>query len=149
MNIDTPLRELGPVDMDALRDAVLAQDEIAWQEDKYRQEEFEVHRSTESIVLVFVDLDQWPNIVVSQEPGWPRLSDVALPLMIDIISRFYPAGRYGDPGHGGEIIEGRRNFAAHGQASVLSQRPPYSCPDYHESAGTLHDRWATVPVQSR
>jgi len=92
MNIDTPLRELGPVNVDALRDAVLAQDEIAWKEDKYRQEEFEVHHQTESIVLVFVDLEQWPNIVVSQEPGWPRLSDVALPLMNDIISRFYPPG---------------------------------------------------------
>ena len=92
MNIDTPLRKLGPIDIDALRDAVLKQDEIAWKEDKYRQEEFEVHHSTESIVLVFVDLEQWPNLVVSQEPGWPRLSDVALPLMNDIISRFYPPG---------------------------------------------------------
>jgi len=36
MNIDTPLRELGPVDSDALRNAILAQDEVAWQEDKYR-----------------------------------------------------------------------------------------------------------------
>ncbi len=92
MNIDTPLRELGPVDSDALREAILTQDEIAWQEDKYRQEEFEVHHATESIVLVFVDLDRWPDVIVSQEPGWPRLSDVALPLMNDIISRFYPPG---------------------------------------------------------
>ena len=92
MNIDTPLRELGPVNIEALRDAVLAQDEIAWKEDKYRQEEFEVHHQTESIVLVFVDLDQWPNIVVTREPGWPRLSDAALPLMNEIISRFYPPG---------------------------------------------------------
>ena len=34
MEIDTPLRELGPVDIDAMRDAVLAQDEIAWAEDR-------------------------------------------------------------------------------------------------------------------
>ena len=92
MNIDTPLRELGPVDIDALRDAILAQDEIAWKEDKYRQEEFEVHHATESIVLVFVDIQRWPDIVVSKEPGWPRLSDVALPLMNDIIKRSYPPG---------------------------------------------------------
>ncbi len=56
MDIDTLLRELGPIDSDALREEILAQDEIAWQEDKYRQEEFEVHHSTESIVLVFVDI---------------------------------------------------------------------------------------------
>ena len=92
MNIDTPLRELGPVNSEALIDATLAQEEIAWKEDKYRQEEFEVHHSTESIVLVFVDLERWPDLVVSKEPGWPRLADVALPMMDDIISRFYPQG---------------------------------------------------------
>ena len=92
MNIDTTLRELGPVDCAALRDAILAQDDAAWKEDKYRQEEYEVHHDTESIVLVFVDIERWPEIVVSQEPGWPRLSDVALPLMNDIISRLYPPG---------------------------------------------------------
>jgi len=69
MNIDTSLRELGPVDSNTLRETILAQDEIAWQEDKYRQEEFEVHHATESIVMVFVDLEKWPDIVVSQEPG--------------------------------------------------------------------------------
>ena len=92
MNIDTTLRELGPVNSDALREAILAQDDIAWKEDKYRQEEFEVHHATESIVLVFVDLDKWPDVVVSREPGWPRLSEVALPLMNNIITRFYPPG---------------------------------------------------------
>ena len=92
MDIDTPLRELGPIDTDALRKAILAQDDVAWNEDKYRQEEYEVHHSTESIVLVFVDLDRWPEIIVSQEPGWPRLAEVALPVMNDIISRYYPPG---------------------------------------------------------
>ena len=92
MNIDAPLRELGPVDCTALRDAILAQDEAAWKEDKYRQESYEVHYDTESIVLVFVDLDSWPDIVISKEPGWDRLADVALPLMNDIIKRLYPPG---------------------------------------------------------
>jgi hypothetical protein len=92
MNIDTPLRELGAVDTTALRQAILAQEDAAWKEDKYRQEEFEVHHATESIVLVFVDLDSWPDLVVNQEPGWPRLADVALPVMNDIITRLYPPG---------------------------------------------------------
>ena len=56
MNIDTNLRELGAVDTTALRDAILAQDDAAWKEDSYRQEEYKVHHDTESIVLVFVDL---------------------------------------------------------------------------------------------
>jgi hypothetical protein len=92
LDIDTPLRELGEVDCTALRDAILAQDEVAWLEDSSRQEEFEVHHDTQSIVLVFVDIDKWPDIVVSQEPGWDRLADVALPVMNDIISRLYPPG---------------------------------------------------------
>jgi len=92
MNIDTPLRELGPVDCTALRDVILAQDEIAWQEERLRQEEFEVHYDTESIVMVFVDLKKWPDIVISKEAGWDRLADVALPVMNDIIERLYPPG---------------------------------------------------------
>jgi len=92
LDIDTSLRELGEIDCAALRDAILAQDDVAWREDSYRQEAFEVHHDTESIVLVFVDIERWPNIVVSQEPGWNRLADVALPVMNDIISRLYPPG---------------------------------------------------------
>jgi hypothetical protein len=92
MDIGIPFRELGAVDSTALRDAVLAQEDRAWQEDNYRQEAFEVHHATQSIVVLFVDIDRWPDIVVKKEPGWPRLADVALPLMNDIISRHYGPG---------------------------------------------------------
>jgi hypothetical protein len=92
MDIDVPLRELGPVDSSALRELILAQGEDAWHEDEYRQEAFEVHHATQSIVMLFVDIERWPEIVVKREPGWPRLADVALPLMNDILSRFYPPG---------------------------------------------------------
>jgi len=92
MNIDTPLRELGHVAMDDLRATILEQDEIAWREDQYRQEAFDVHRATESIVMLFVDLDHWPQIVVNREPGWKHLSAAALPLMDDIITRCYEPG---------------------------------------------------------
>lgn len=92
MNIDTPLRELGAVDIDALRDAILEQEEIAWHEDKYRQEEFEVHHATQSMVIFFVDLDRWPEVIVSKEPGFPRLAEVALPLMNKIIQKHYAPG---------------------------------------------------------
>ena len=40
------------MDCAALADAILSQDQVAWDEDKYRQEEYEVHKQTESIVLV-------------------------------------------------------------------------------------------------
>ena len=72
MNIDIPLRELGPVDVEVLRETILAQEDEAWKEDKYRQEAFEVHHATESIVMLFVQIDRWPDIVVNKEPGWGR-----------------------------------------------------------------------------
>ena len=92
MNIDTRLRELGEVDMGPLSDAILALDSAAWREEEYRQEAFDVHRETESVVLVFVNLDSWPTLEVIKEPGWDRLVDVAVPVMHDIIDRFYPKG---------------------------------------------------------
>lgn len=92
MNIEERLRELGEVDTSALTEAILGLDERAWYEEEYRQEAFDVHRETESVVLVFVDLDDWPNLEVLKEPGWDRLADVAMPVMHDIIDRFYPKG---------------------------------------------------------
>lgn len=92
MDIGIPLRELGAVNVDALREVILSQDDEAWKEDKFRQEAFEVHHATESIVMLFVEIDRWPELVVNREPGWPRLADVALPLMNDIITRHYPPG---------------------------------------------------------
>ena len=30
MNIDTPIRELGPIDVTDLRETILAQEDVAW-----------------------------------------------------------------------------------------------------------------------
>lgn len=92
MDIGIPLRELGSFDSTALREAILQQDEAAWHEDQYRQDKYDVHRQTESIVLVFTDGSNWPNSEVRKEPGWDRLADVAVPLMHEIIDRHYPKG---------------------------------------------------------
>lgn len=92
MDIDTLFRDLGPVDAGPLTDAILAQDEQAWHEDQYRQQVFDVHKETESIVLVFVNLERWPELEIRKEPGWDRLADVAIPLMHEIIDRHYPKG---------------------------------------------------------
>ena len=55
MDIDTPLRELGPVDSGPLVEAILAQETAAWREELHRQESYDVHRDTESIVMVFTE----------------------------------------------------------------------------------------------
>jgi Aspartyl/Asparaginyl beta-hydroxylase len=92
MDIGDRLRDLGTVDSTALREAILAQEPGAWREQQYRQQEFDVHRQTESIVLVFVNLEVWPTIEICKEPGWDRLAEVAVPVMHDIIGRHYPPG---------------------------------------------------------
>jgi hypothetical protein len=92
VNISDRLRDLGEVDSAALREAILAQEPGAWHEQQYRQQEYDVHRQTESIVLVFVRLEAWPTIEICKEPGWDRLADVAVPVMHGIIARHYPPG---------------------------------------------------------
>jgi hypothetical protein len=92
MDIGDRLRDLGPIDSAALRAAILAQDSAAWHEQQYRQQEYDVHRQTESIVLVFANLEAWPEIEICKEPGWDRLAQVAVPLMHEIIARHYPPG---------------------------------------------------------
>ena len=91
MNIDKPLRELGEVDIESLSTAVLALDPAIWLENKYRQEEYDVHTYTESVVLVFCD-DKWPDLTVSKQPGWDHLAKEAVPLMHSIIEAHYPKG---------------------------------------------------------
>jgi len=92
MDIETRIRELGPIDNSALSEAILTQEEAAWHEEEHRQQVYDVHRQTESIVLVFVNLEVWPEIEVHKEPGWDRLAKVAVPLMHEIIQKHYPPG---------------------------------------------------------
>lgn len=92
MNIGEPYRELGPVPMEPLLEAVLNLPAEAWLENEQRQNDYDVHRRTESIVLLFTDGEGWPDITVSREGGWDHLGDVALPLMERIIRDHYPPG---------------------------------------------------------
>ncbi len=92
MDIDGPLRELGTIDITTLRDAILAQDAIAWQEDKSRQESFYVHDQTRSLIMIALDDSNWPDGPTSRGPGWKRIADVALPVMQEIIQNHYPQG---------------------------------------------------------
>jgi len=91
MKLDVPLRELGPISVDDLRAAILAQDETAWRENAHRQDSYEVHQDTLSIVLVFCD-NAWPELTVTRELGWVRLSPQAVPVMDELIRRCYPPG---------------------------------------------------------
>ncbi|MDE0062074.1 MAG: aspartyl/asparaginyl beta-hydroxylase domain-containing protein [Gammaproteobacteria bacterium] len=92
MDIDTRIRELGPVDSGPLAAAILAQEEAAWHEQQHRQRAYEVHKDTESMVLVFTEESAWPELVVRKEAAWDRLAEVAMPAIHDIIGRHYPGG---------------------------------------------------------
>lgn len=92
MNIDRPIRELGEIDTGNLAHAILSQDENAWREQEHRQREYDVHKKTQSIVMMFTDGSGWPQIDVIRQPGWERLADAALPVMNEIIERAYPKG---------------------------------------------------------
>ena len=92
MDIGDPIRNFGKIDMEPLAEAILAQDEVAWNENQQRQNDYEVHEQTRSIVLLFANVDQWPGIDVTKQPGWDRLSAVAIPVMHSIIGSFYPPG---------------------------------------------------------
>ncbi len=91
MNIDTPLKLLGDIDAQALIDAVLSLDEDAWRLNVKRQRDYDVHRQTESVVLVFCDGPP-DALEVRKEAGWDLLADSAIPVMHELIARHYPAG---------------------------------------------------------
>ena len=92
MDIGVPLRNFGKVSIEDLAEAILAQDEAAWNENVQRQNDYEVHEQTRSIVLLFANVENWPSIEVTKQPGWDRLATLAVPVMHEIIGKWYPPG---------------------------------------------------------
>ena len=60
MDIGVNQRCLGAVEADALAKRILEQEPSAWNEQLLRQQMYEVHKDTESIVLLFCD-EEWPE----------------------------------------------------------------------------------------
>ncbi|MEO0397804.1 MAG: aspartyl/asparaginyl beta-hydroxylase domain-containing protein [Pseudomonadota bacterium] len=91
MDIDVPLKDWGEFDVAPLREAILSQEDAAWLESSQRQDDYEVHNQTESIVMLFAS-QTWPAMTVTREAGWERLQSVAHPLMDEIIDKHYKPG---------------------------------------------------------
>jgi hypothetical protein len=91
MDIGVPIKDWGEVDTTRLREAILNQDHSAWEEDDRRQDDYDVHRQTKSIVMLFASLS-WPRVTITREKGWDRIADIANPIMAEIIERFYTPG---------------------------------------------------------
>ena len=91
MDIGVDQRCLGRVEIAALQERILEQPPAAWTEQAIRQQSYEVHKDTESIVMLFCD-ESWPAGEIYQEAGWDRLADVATPLIDHIIATYYEPG---------------------------------------------------------
>jgi hypothetical protein len=91
MDIDPPLKSLGRIDSGPLRKAILDLDEDAWLSNEQRQDDYEVHRQTQSVIMVFCN-GPMNDLAVSKESGWDLLADAAVPVMHELIGRNYPAG---------------------------------------------------------
>jgi len=92
VDIDVPLKDLGKVPVDALRASIDALQREAWLDNQQRQQDYDVHRRTESVVMIFTSGDGWPDITVTREAGWELLQESAVPLMMGIIRENYPVG---------------------------------------------------------
>jgi hypothetical protein len=90
MLIDTPIRPLGQVDCLRLIERVKTTHESAWYLDNRRQDDYEVHVETQSIILVF--FTGWPEVQVSHAGGWKDFGDLVMPIMQTIVAKHYPAG---------------------------------------------------------
>ena len=91
MDIGVEQKCLGQIDITELRERILAQPRDAWEEQLSRQQTYEVHRDTQSIVMLFCD-ESWPDGEIYREPGWDRLEDVAMPLIDNVINTYYEPG---------------------------------------------------------
>jgi len=91
MDFGADQRCLGAVDAQALSDRILAQEPDAWAENAVRQQNYEVHSDTESIVMLFCE-ESWPDGEIYREAGWDRLADVAMPVIDQIINAHYEPG---------------------------------------------------------
>ena len=92
MDIGVEQKCLGEVDIQALSERILSQEPEAWAEQAVRQQTYEVHKDTESIVMLFCD-EGWPEEgEIYREAGWDRLSDVAMPVIDHIIDTYYTPG---------------------------------------------------------
>lgn len=92
MDIGVDQRCLGEIDIEELKQRILSQEPEAWAEQAIRQQIYEVHKDTESIVMLFCD-ESWPESgEIYRESGWERLADVALPVIDNVINTYYQPG---------------------------------------------------------
>ncbi|GMG86144.1 aspartyl/asparaginyl beta-hydroxylase domain-containing protein [Biformimicrobium ophioploci] len=92
MEFDAPFRVLEQREVNALHESISAATQSEWDANRLRQSTFDVHYQTQSLVMLFISCNQWPEAEIYREDGWDRLSQAALPLMREVIERHYSPG---------------------------------------------------------
>ena len=87
MNIGRPIKELGDINYEPLRDKILSLSDKEWDDNAIRQETFDVHKNTSSLIMIFCD--GWPELTITKESGWNHLAEIAMPMMEGIIKNHY------------------------------------------------------------
>jgi hypothetical protein len=82
------LRDLGPVDVAALADAVRCLPEPDWDADAFRQQRFDVHARTRSIRWVWTSLDTWPVLQPRELPALRGFEDLLAPVFVCVARSF-------------------------------------------------------------
>jgi hypothetical protein len=92
MDFSGLLKELQPINITQLIDQINQVTDTQWRENKLRQQKFEVHYQTESLLLKFCDLDNWPTIKVTDDPLWQVYKDDVEPIIKQVIDNHYEPG---------------------------------------------------------
>lgn len=90
MLLHEPTIPLGTFDCRALSEKVLSLGEEAWGCDSRRQQDYDVHAQTQSIILLACE--GWPKMTISRGNGWDLLAAQAVPVMDEVVRRHYPPG---------------------------------------------------------
>ena len=90
MKLDVPVRDLGEVAIQPLLNAVLNATADEWLAEPLRQERYEQHHDTESLILCFCD--GWPNLRMMKGSAWDRYYPRTAPIVADILGRGYTRG---------------------------------------------------------
>jgi hypothetical protein len=90
MLLEKPIKTLGQVNHQPLKSAVEALPAAAWLEDKLRQQSFEQHKATQSVVMLFSNT--WPDPAVERRNGWGHFAEPANELIDAIVKGHYPPG---------------------------------------------------------